>query len=186
MRNIASGNSLPARRTGRVGLSPRFPRFVALLLVGVALAFALLSSGCTVQTQVENAIGQGVNQIRAQAGLPPLTADPQLAAIARDRAQDMATLNYFSHSPPDGCPARCLMQRAGITPGWTGEIMAWDDAPSASTADMALSMWRNSPTHMTVITGRCFTRMGAGAAFTQDGKNYFVVVFEGDSAGCTQ
>ena len=184
MRNIVSGNTFPQRRTGRVGPFPRFPRFVALPLVAVALAFALLSSGCTVQAQAENAIGQGINQIRAQAGLPPLTADPQLAAIARDRAQDMANLDYFSHSPPDGCPARCLMQRAGITPGWTGEIMAWDDASVATTTDMALSMWRNSPTHMTVITGQCFTRMGAGVAFTPEGKNYFVVVFEGNPPGC--
>ncbi|MGA2286672.1 MAG: CAP domain-containing protein, partial [Dehalococcoidia bacterium] len=180
------GNSSTERRTRGVALFRRFPRSVALPFVAVALAFALLSGGCTVRVQVENAVGQGVNQIRAQAGLPPLTADPQLAAIARHRAQDMANLDYFSHSPPDGCPARCLMEQAGITPGWTGEIMAWDDASSASMVAMAVSMWSNSATHMAVITGRCFTRMGAGAAFTPEGKSYFVVDFEGDPPGCQQ
>ena len=184
MRNILTGNPSPAGRNGRLGLLRRLPRFVALPVLAIALASALVTAGCTVQAQVENGIGAGVNQIRTQAGLPPLTADPQLAAIARHRAQDMATLNYFSHSPPDGCDARCLIQQAGIAPGWTGEIMAWDNAASASMVDMAVSMWRNSPTHMAVITGRCFTRMGAGAAFTRDGKSYFVVVFEGNPPGC--
>jgi uncharacterized protein YkwD len=186
MRSIVVGNSPSARRTGRIGPFARFPQFVALPLLAVALAFTLLSSGCILQAQAESSVGLGVNQIRTQAGLPLLTADPQLAAIARHRAQDMASLNYFSHSPPDSCPARCLMEQAGITPGWTGEIMAWDNAPSASTVEMVLSMWRNSPTHMGVITGRCFTRMGAGAAFTRDGKSYFVVVFEGNPPGCQQ
>ena len=53
-----------------------------------------------------------------------------------------------------------------------------------TTADMAVSMWRNSPTHMTVITGQCFTRMGGASAFTPEGKSYFVVVFEGNPPGC--
>ncbi len=184
MRTLVDAHSRIERQALRVGLCRRSLRFASLPLAVAALTFMLLCGGCTIQAQVENGIDRGINQIRAQAGLPPLTADPQLAAIARDRAEDMANLNYFSHSPPDGCPARCLMERAGITPGWTGEVMAWNNALTDATVDMALSMWRNSPPHVTVITGRCYTRMGAGAALSQEGKTYFVVVFEGDPPGC--
>ena len=130
MRKIVGGNSFPGKADRPCGHFAAFSRSVALPLSAVALAFALLSSGCTVQAQVEKP-RPGHQPDPRPGGSSPLTADPQLAAIARDRAQDMANLNYFSHSPPDGCPARCLMQRAGITPGWTGEIMAWDDAPWA-------------------------------------------------------
>ncbi len=185
MRNIVGAHSFLVGQGGRVGPSHRLLRLVALPIIAVtALGFALLSGGCTIQVQIENNIGQGINQIRARAGLPPLTADPRLAAVARDRAQDMANLNYFSHSPPDGCPVRCLIERSGITPGWTGEVMAWDTTSVAGTAAMSVSMWSNSPPHIAVIDNRCFTRMGAGVAFTPEGKSYLVVVFEGNPPTC--
>ncbi len=165
----------------------RLSRIASLSLPVIVLVFAFIAGACTIQTQIENGVSQGVNQVRTQAGLPPLTADPELAAVARHRAQDMANLDYFSHNPPDGCPARCLMQKAGLAPAWSGEIIAWNDAAIDSSVSMAVNMWSNSPPHYAVITGRCFTRMGAGVAFTPDGsKGYFVVVFEGDDVNCQQ
>jgi uncharacterized protein YkwD len=148
------------------------------------VSFAALATGCTVQAQTEFGLARGVNQMRSNAGLPVLAVDPTLSAVARDRAQDMATNDYFSHSPPDGCDARCLMERSGIAPGWEGEVMAWNTAPIGQTVDMTVNMWRNSPQHYNVITDSCFDRMGTGVAFAPGGKIYLVTVFEGNVPGC--
>jgi uncharacterized protein YkwD len=133
---------------------------------------------------MEQSLALGINQLRAEAGLPPLTNDPQLNAVARYRVQDMAINNYFSHSPPDGCGARCLMERQGIAVGWAGEVIAWNTASVDNSAAMTIQMWRNSPGHYGTITRGCFTRMGTGAAFAPDGRIMHVAVFEGWSPGC--
>jgi len=133
---------------------------------------------------MEQGLALGINQLRAERGLAPLVDDPMLSAIARWRAEDMARNNYFSHSPPDGCPVRCLLERNGIEPQWAGEVIAWNTSPIDQSADMTIAMWRNSPQHFGVITKGCFTRMGAGAAVAPDGRVYHVAVFEGGAPGC--
>lgn len=155
-----------------------------LLAVAAVIALAGLTVACTVREQIEFGLAQGINGMRSEHGLPPLTRDPQLSAIARARAQDMADNNYFGHTPPDGCDAGCLMERAGMAPGWIGEVIAWNTAPPDQTAGMAIDQWRNSPQHLRVITNGCFTRMGTGTALVADGRIYHVAVFEGDSANC--
>jgi uncharacterized protein YkwD len=146
--------------------------------------FAALSLSCIWQERMEQSLALGINQLRAERGLPPLTNDPQLSAIARLRAEDMATNNYFGHTPPDGCGTRCLMERAGVTVSWTGEVIAWNTFPIEQSADMTIAMWRNSPQHYATITNGCFTRMGTGAAISTDGRVYHVAVFEGRAPGC--
>lgn len=44
---------------------------------------------------------------------PVLNCDPTLAQVARQRAADMATRNYFSHTNPDGFGPNYLVQQAG-------------------------------------------------------------------------
>lgn len=51
-------------------------------------------------SQFENAVAQSINQERASQGLPALSIDPTLSAIAKVRAQE-ASVN-FSHTRPDG------------------------------------------------------------------------------------
>jgi len=145
---------------------------------------AAVSLSCTWQERMEQDLAFGINQIRAEHGLPPLIRDPQLSAIARMRAQDMATNNYFSHAPPDGCAARCLMERAGLAPAWAGEVIAWNNTSVDQSAGMTIGMWRNSPQHLGTITNSCFTRMGTGAVIAGDGTIYHVAVFEGRAPGC--
>lgn len=156
--------------------------FVVIAIAAVAMAAVSLS--CTWQERMEQDLAFGINQIRAEHGLPPLIRDPQLSAIARMRAQDMATNNYFSHAPPDGCAARCLMERAGLAPAWAGEVIAWNNTSVDQSAGMTIGMWRNSPQHLGTITNSCFTRMGTGAVIAGDGTIYHVAVFEGRAPGC--
>jgi uncharacterized protein YkwD len=184
VRNAMARRFLWSRQAGPVRPRGKLRAVPVLALVAATVAFALIAAGCTFQAQTEYGLARGVNQIRRDAGLPVLTVDPALSAVARGRAEDMATNNYFSHSPPDGCPVRCLIERADITPGWTGEVMAWNTASIAQTVDMTVNMWSNSAEHYSVITDACFERMGTGVAFTPGGTTYLVTVFEGYVPGC--
>jgi uncharacterized protein YkwD len=97
----------------------------------------------------------------------------------------MATKGYFSHQPPDACDLRCLLKKQGVSVAWAGEVIAFDTFPLDQAVPAAINMWRNSPSHFGVITNRCFTRMGTGAAIAPDGRTYHVAVFEGDAPGCS-
>ena len=156
----------------------------AALLIFAIVALALVSIACTQQQVLEMNLGTGVNQMRADNGLRPLTIDASLSMVARERAEDMAEKNYFGHLPPDGCDVRCLYNKEGITSAWVGEVIAWNTFSADQTVPATLRMWLNSPTHFSVITNRCFTRMGTGIAVAKDGKIYQVAVFEGRADGC--
>ena len=174
-----SPHPFPACRTRLLRL-PAVRLFAVALVVGLAA----LSFSCTWQEQMEQGLALGINQLRSERGLPPLVHDPQLSAIARMRAEDMANYGYLSHTPPDGCGARCLMESAGMTVAWAGEVIAWNNTRVDQSAEMTIAMWRNSPHHLGVITNGCFARMGTGAVIATDGRVYHVAVFEGRAPGC--
>jgi len=160
-------------------------RFLSLAATAaVAGVFLLAAVGCTQQQTMELNLAFGVNGMRADNGLPPLTMDPSLSAVARYRAEDMAANNYFSHAPPDGCDLRCRFNKSSISMAWFGEVIAWNTYPIKDTVATTVRMWRDSPGHFSVITNRCFTRMGTGAATATDGRIYHVAVFEGLAPGC--
>jgi uncharacterized protein YkwD len=172
-----------------VSISParsRIARRVAALgAFGVISALAIaLFSGCTVEAAAEIRTYQGINQIRASRGLPPLVADGHLASIARIRSRDMAARGYFSHSPPDGCNYACLMDANGRPRDqYRGENIAWNTYDWTRTADVAVQMWRDSASHLQNILHCRYTRMGTGVARARDGKVYFTMLFEG-RGGC--
>jgi uncharacterized protein YkwD len=160
-------------------------RFLSLAATAaVAGAVLLTAVACTPQQAMEMNLALGLNAMRADNGLPPLTMDPDLAEVARYRAEDMAAKGYFSHAPPDGCDYRCLFNKNGVSTAWSGEVISWNNYPMKDTVSTTLRMWRDSPGHFSVITNRCFTRMGTGAAVAKDGRIYHVAVFEGLAPGC--
>jgi uncharacterized protein YkwD len=165
-------------RAGQLRLLP----FVAAS--ALAGAFLLVAVGCSEQQVMETDMALGLNQMRADYGLPPLSVDASLSQVARFRAEDMATKDYFSHQPPDGCDYRCLMVANGVSVGWSGEVIAWNNYPQDKTVDVTVQLWHDSPEHFEIITNPCFTRMGTGVATAPDGRFYHVAVFEGWAAGC--
>jgi uncharacterized protein YkwD len=142
---------------------------------------ALALSGCTAETAAEVKTYVGINNLRAQRGLPPLSPDPQLVAVARARSRDMAARDYFSHDPPDGCNFLCIMSRNGYTYAYAGENIAWNNWGWDQSADRAVLMWSNSPPHMTNILNCHYTRVGAGVVKSSNGKVYYTMVFEGNA-----
>jgi len=153
-------------------------RVLALAFFG--LAAVALFSACTNEVSAELRTYTGINQIRQQAGLPPLTPDYQLVQVARVRSQDMAANGYFSHTPPDGCNYVCLMDRYSVAHAYAGENIAWNTWDWAQTADVAVQMWHNSPPHMENILNCHYTRFGTGVAQAADGKIYYTMIFEGN------
>ena len=156
---------------------------LALPLVALlALAGIALFTACTPEANAELRTYTGINAIRQQHGLPALRPDAQLVAIARIRSQDMATNNYFSHYPPNGCNYVCLMDQYGVAHAYAGENIAWNTWDWAQTADVAVQMWQNSPPHLENILNCHFTRFGTGVAKAADGKVYYTMIFEGNAA----
>jgi uncharacterized protein YkwD len=153
--------------------------FVVLTALLGLLAMALLS-GCSAEVNAEIQTYAGINAIRAQRGLPPLQSDARLVEIARMRSRDMASRNYFSHNPPNGCNFVCLMDANGVPHSWAGENIAWNNWGWAETAKKAVEMWRNSPPHMENILNCHYTKFGTGVAKSADGKIYYTMLFEGN------
>lgn len=155
-------------------------RVLAFAIVG--LAAVAFFSACTNEVNAELKATAGINQIRQQNGLPPLTPDAQLVKIARIRSQDMAANNYFGHNPPNGCNYVCLMDQNGVSRAYAGENLAWNTWDWSQTADVAVQMWGSSPPHLENILNCRYTRFGTGVAKAADGKVYYTMIFEGNAS----
>ncbi|MBD0381624.1 peptidoglycan-binding protein [Paenibacillus sedimenti] len=98
-----------------------------------------------------------VNKARAEAGLPPLLADPAVTKTARLKSQDMVDNNYFSHdSPTYGSPFD-MLNKFGISYNAAGENIACNQNVQA--AHEALM---NSSGHRANILSKDYTHIGIG------------------------
>lgn len=98
-----------------------------------------------------------VNAERAQAGLKPLKADPELAEVARAHSQDMFARGYFSHVTPDGQDLADRIRRAKL-----GYLNAGENLALAQTLGGAHQGLMNSPGHRKNILRPQFGRLGIG------------------------
>lgn len=86
-----------------------------------------------------------INEIREDAGLPPLKEDSRLDASAEEKAKDLVTNNYWSHDRPNGEKFSKVIFKH-IDASAVGENLAkcYDDPIQA---------WVDSPTHYKNIIG---------------------------------
>lgn len=98
-----------------------------------------------------------VNRERAEAGLPPLKADAELAQVARAHSRDMFGRGYFSHVTPEGRDPFDRMRAGGVRFLTAGENLAL-----ARTLPMAHQGLMNSPGHRANILRPAFGRVGIG------------------------
>lgn len=116
-----------------------------------------------------------VNQDRTQHGLKPLAVNADLTRLARMKAQDMVTNNYFGHisptygSPPDMVRAAGISYTVGV-----GENIVENN----SIQKMYLS-WVNSPSHQANIVYPTFTEAGMGIVPDNYGGYIAVQLFIG-------
>jgi uncharacterized protein YkwD len=146
------------------------------------------SSGFDEATQIQAGIDLVTltNRQRTRRGLVALRADPDLMAIARDRAQVMAANDVMSHTEPNGQKVFDRLFDAGISFAAAGEIIAWNTYPTEplSVAE-SIHAWLYSPSHRAIMLSTGYNYVGYGAAESASGKHYYAGVFvsERDETG---
>jgi uncharacterized protein YkwD len=113
--------------------------------------------GTQPRPELEARMLEMVNRERADAGLAPLAADPELTEVARRHSADMFARGYFSHVTPEGRSPFDRMHAANVTYLTAGENLAL--APTLQIAHTGLM---NSPGHRANILRPEFGRVGIG------------------------
>lgn len=114
-----------------------------------------------------------VNEHRKKAGAKQLAHDLDLSAIAKTKAQDMATNNYFSHTSPTYGNTGQLLNQFKYKWSAYGENIA----KGQSTPQQVVRDWMNSPGHKANILDTNFHNIGVGFATDTKGTTYWVQIF---------
>lgn len=120
----------------------------------------------------ENEVIRLVNEIRAENGLKPLTANWELSRIARYKSEDMSNNGYFSHtSPTYGTPFQ-MIRAFGLSYRSAGENIAYGQRTPAA----VVNAWMNSSGHRANILNASYTQIGVGYCAS---GNYWTQMFIG-------
>ncbi|MEK6751082.1 MAG: CAP domain-containing protein [Chloroflexota bacterium] len=121
-----------------------------------------------------NQIASLINSERANAGLPALTVNAQLAASAQAHAADMACSNNISHTGSDGSSAYSRVLASGYSGSFSEEIIYGGGGPEA-----AMSWWMSDQIHRDAILNSSSTEIGVGYAYYSNGGlgDYIAVDF---------
>jgi uncharacterized protein YkwD len=118
-----------------------------------------------------------INAQRSANGEPPLVWDAELCRMARVHSENMARMDFFDHTGPDG---RDMVERAhgSNVRGWSAlaENIAYNqgfDDPAA----FAVERWMRSNKHRDNILNANFTRSAVGIARSADGRVFLTQVF---------
>jgi uncharacterized protein YkwD len=127
---------------------------------------AVISANCNYSQNAGyvNQIASLINAERANAGLPALTINTQLAAAAQGHAADMACNNLISHSGSDGSSAYSRVLASGYSGSFSEEIIYGGGGPQA-----AISWWMSDQIHRDAILKAKSTEMGVGYAYFSNG-----------------
>ncbi len=115
-----------------------------------------------------------INAERANAGLPALTVNTELAAAAQAHAADMACNDMISHGGSDGSSAYSRALASGYSGLFSEEIIYGGGGPQA-----AMSWWMNDKIHRDAILKAKTTEIGVGYAYFSNGSygDFIVVEF---------
>lgn len=118
-----------------------------------------------------------LNVERWVAGLPVLQVDDTLTFLARIRAEDMASLEYFSHYRPDGSLHFAnLLNFFQVPFRVAGENIARNNYPDSETASVAIQGFMSSPPHRENILSTSYNAIGVGVAEDGSGMKYYAVI----------
>lgn len=122
------------------------------------------------QESVEQEVIKLVNMERANAGLPALKKDWDLARVAESKSLDMHDKKYFNHTSPTYGSPFTMMKNYGITHKSAGENIAKGQKSAAE----VVKEWMDSEGHRANILSKNFTNIGVG--YVKDG-NYWTQMF---------
>lgn len=144
--------------------------------LGVADAGGMLATTSTAGVMAADIVSW-LNRDRAAAGLRPLRTWTSLAALANQRAANMAAASTLSHQAAGGDPGAALTS-SGI--GWYsyGETIGETSYPWGSQAAANLySMWKGSALHHAIMFSATYNYIGVGIARRSDGTTWSSVLF---------
>lgn len=141
-----------------------WPYIPVLILLGSMFLLALLRS--PPQTDVlafatemnSESLLKETNRQRGQLDQTPLKLNEQLSQAARDKAEDMARNNYWSHISPEGQEPWEFIDETGYAYLKAGENLAYGFMSSRQT----VNGWMNSPTHRDNMLDADFQEVGFG------------------------
>ncbi len=102
----------------------------------------------------------GTNDQRLASGLGALALNGSLNQAAQNKANDMATRDYWSHNTPDGQAPWTFITAVGYSYQTAGENLAY----GFTTASDTITGWMNSPGHRANILNSSFQEVGFGMA----------------------
>jgi uncharacterized protein YkwD len=109
-----------------------------------------------------------MNAMRANAGLPPLRQQDQLAEASVGHSQDMVDNKYFAHDSLDGRDVVARLKEVAYIPKsgqWAiGENLAWGSGTLA-TPKALVNAWMNSPPHRENLLAGDYREVGMGVVF---------------------
>ena len=115
-----------------------------------------------------------INKQRTSNGLPALKIDEEVQKVARIKAQDMVTNNYFSHqSPTYGSPFD-MLKSFKISYKAAGENIAANSSNSG-----AVNAWMNSSGHRANILSNNYNYTGIGVVSSPKYGKIYVQQFIG-------
>jgi uncharacterized protein YkwD len=145
------------------------------MLAAMALTAALLFPGAGQwDATAARTVAHDVNLRRAGVHVEPLAIDPQLTAIATERAADLVRRHYFAHVSPDGTTAIDDLRSRDVDFAYAGENLANAETVGAAEA----GLWA-SPDHRENIVESHYRRIGIAVLRTADGGLYVVQIFAG-------
>ena len=115
-----------------------------------------------------------INAERTAAGLPALKIDEELQNVARVKAQDMVTNNYFSHTSPTYGSPFDMMKSFDIKYKAAGENIAGNSSNSG-----AVKAWMNSSGHKANILNSNYNYTGLAVVKSSKYGKIYVQMFIG-------
>ena len=115
-----------------------------------------------------------INQQRTNNGLSALKVDNEVQRVARIKAEDMVTNNYFSHTSPTYGSPFDMLKSFKISYKTAGENIAANSSNSG-----AVNAWMNSSGHKANILNSSFNYTGIGVVNSSKYGKIFVQMFIG-------
>ena len=115
-----------------------------------------------------------INQQRANNGLTALKVDEEVQRVARIKAEDMVSRNYFSHTSPTYGSPFDMLKSFKISYKTAGENIAGNSSNSG-----AVNAWMNSSGHKANILNSSFNYTGIGVVSSSKYGKIYVQMFIG-------
>lgn len=115
-----------------------------------------------------------INKQRTNNGLSALKVDNEVQRVARIKAEDMVSNNYFSHNSPIYGSPFDMLKSFKISYNTAGENIAANSSNSG-----AVTSWMNSSGHKANILNSSFNYTGIGVVSSSKYGKIFVQIFVG-------